>query len=206
MSLYSSLALVVPNFEQKLYPKSCNPFFSVYIWQLFSELSFSRPKQYISLPGYLTTKQKSFELYCRNNVSHIYMTRFSERKNIFTFTQWEQFLNLAYSNIYFLKVKNQKKDKLSYTVFATFHFYAQSLSWNEASELCKKINATLPTFLDRGELETFTAMLKKADKLPFMSAVFIGLKYKTFMVSSLFITIYLFTNAQQLAKTVGFGK
>ena len=92
------------------------------------------------------------------------MTRFSERTNIFSFTQWEQFLNLAYSNTYFLKVNIQKREELSYTVFATFHYIAQSLSWNEASQLCKTKNATLPTFLDRSELETFTAMLKKADK------------------------------------------
>ena len=117
------------------------------------------------------------------------MTHFSEKESIFSFTQWEKMSNLNYNGMYFVKVKNQKKDKLSYTVFATFHYMAQSLSWDEASELCKKKNSTLPTFLDRSELETFTAMLKKADKLPFMSAVFIGLKYIPSMVS-FFSVIY----------------
>ena len=53
------------------------------------------------------------------------------------------------------------------------------ISWNDAAEICKSINAYLPHFTSRDDLDEFLMLIKTSMDLPIMKAVFIGLALNT---------------------------
>ena len=57
-------------------------------------------------------------------------------------------------------------------------------SWSTANTICTQdLGAELPYFKNRDELDEFTALLRKSAYIPFIEAVFIGLKYNPLKVS-----------------------
>ena len=57
-------------------------------------------------------------------------------------------------------------------------------SLTTANTTCTQdLGADLPFFKNRDELDEFTAMLQKSEYIPFIEAVFIGLKYNPLKVS-----------------------
>ena len=66
-----------------------------------------------------------------------------------------------------------------------------SYSWKMANDFCKLIGKELLYFMQQEELDDFTTMLLEIHFLPFVEAVFIGLKYNKLKVN-LFILYELY--------------
>ena len=70
-----------------------------------------------------------------------------------------------------IKMKNRNIEKSDLKVIH------KRISWNDAAEICKSINAYLPHFTSRDELDEFLMLIKTSMDLPIMEAVFIGLRH-----------------------------
>ena len=53
----------------------------------------------------------------------------------------------------------------------------EKISWNDADQECRKMNAYLPYFTSRADLDKFITLIKFSFKLPIIEAIFIGLVY-----------------------------
>ena len=54
----------------------------------------------------------------------------------------------------------------------------RKISWKDADQKCRKINAHLPYFTSAADLDEFIAMVKSSFKFPIIEAIFIGLTFK----------------------------
>ena len=52
-------------------------------------------------------------------------------------------------------------------------------SWNDASQLCKKIGGYLPYFTSRQDLEELFGVLMLSQDIPSIAYMYIGLKYNS---------------------------
>ena len=53
----------------------------------------------------------------------------------------------------------------------------QSVSWNDAADMCSSVGAVLPYFTSREEMDELLHLLSHSPLIPPLEAVFIGLKY-----------------------------
>ena len=111
---------------------------------------------------------------------------------IFNYSQWSKCKNLNKKCLY-VSENHPIKEDARYSVVGDLGIYINlehlrrqrknKISWNEASEICKKLGGYLPHFPSRNELDKFIVMLLKSDKLPFIEALYIGLTHDLGKVS-----------------------
>ena len=80
----------------------------------------------------------------------------------------------------------------NYFVIGNLKYYLEGrtqkkISWNKAYGLCQKIDADLPSFMSRDELDELIALLLQSQSIPFLEAVFIGLRINDADVSQFII-------------------
>ena len=147
-------------------------------------------KQYITLHG----KYSNLEVNCPASVPaaitqfHVMWFLESTKDHTFTFHPIESCIR--HSKFCLLVVS--QKSKIKYTIFGQIKplLYGRStyekenrFSWSIAHSLCRDLGAELPYFKNRDELDEFAALLRKSNMVPFVEAIFIGLKYNPLKVS-----------------------
>ena len=73
-----------------------------------------------------------------------------------------------------------------------YQFYNTTKSWNDASQLCKKIGGYLPYFTSRQDLEDLFSLLMLSQDIPPIAYMYIGLKYNSNQVVHVKIYIVYF--------------
>ena len=147
---------------------------SVDLWTL-------QQQQYISIPG----DHINFEINCKGpvppEVSQVLVTSnlvLNEHKFIHTVLI---FCHLQ-SYMYCLKFY---KNNVEYLVYGNIRNYLNKpidknshFSWLKSNKFCRKMGYGLPYFMSRDELNDLINFLHGGDKIPYLEAIFIGLRYK----------------------------
>ena len=138
--------------------------------------------QYISLPG----EHKYLEISCCKlptspKVSNIYITSRPQQEPFRRGVRMSPLCNVyRYIDCYEIFRSN-----MIFFVYSNISSYSPyqpaskdpNYSWTMANEFCKLIGSELLYFTKREELDDFTTMLLKIHSIPFLEAVFIGLRY-----------------------------
>ena len=155
-------------------------------WNMNIELE--TPKQYISLPGF----DQSFHIKCKRQIpifaGYFSMTSFVDhtmQEKIY-FGQWEKCARLdSMINFFCLRVTINS----NYLVIGNLNSYLNDvgkqhkLSWTQATELCQTFGGELPSFMSRDEMDEVIALLLKSKNIPYLEAIFIGLRFSETKVS-----------------------
>ena len=168
-------------------------------WNLNIDLVDLTQKQYISLPG----SDTSFAVKCRGQMSldviNIFITSFVDRtrEQMYVFGKWNKctnFQNKIVLSCLNVKLTRNRNNMIKYLLIGNLNSYfndidyQHKLSWAEASELCQQFDGDLPSFMSRDEMNEVIALLLKSQRIPFLEAIFIGLRFNENMLSiSVFI-------------------
>ena len=150
-------------------------------------------KQYISVRG----DSLRYKVRCQRPIpkgqTHIYVNWFlaSTKHQSFITGVWRKCSGENLTHLFCLKATANSRSNKTYIIIGNIRPYydenslnnRQKISWNDASELCRRSGADLLSFLNRDDLDEFIAMVLKSAKIPFIEAVFIGLKYNETEVS-----------------------
>ena len=76
-------------------------------------------------------------------------------------------------------LNQQRVEKKAFVILFTYEIYhppcIKFFSWNEASDLCHTLNATLPVIRSRNELIDLLSFIKMSEKFRPTDSIFIGL-------------------------------
>ena len=140
-----------------------------------------KQKQYISLPG----EHKHLEIKCKDQITaemaNIYIIYYLQKQEPY-FRHSTEMPHKCETNIYCTKIYGNNVEYLVYANVARYYpnnwiEYGTNYSWLMAYELCEKNELDLLYFMSRNELDEFTSVLRRADMLPLLEAVFIGLQF-----------------------------
>ena len=94
-------------------------------------------------------------------------------------SQYMYCLELVKNNVKYLLYGNISNYYQNINIDEKIHF-----SWVNSNRLCKKMGYELPYFKSRDELNDLIQILYRADTIPYLEAIFIGLFYNQYKVSS----------------------
>ena len=167
------------------------------IWKLSTDIIALAKKQYISLPG----REHKFSVKC-NGLIPKYVTHFDAvtfmghtKKYNYNFGLWDKCILNGIIDLFCLNVTVHSKSMTTYLILGNLNYYTiaveaktqYKISWNKAYELCQQFGTNLPSFMSRDEIDEFRSLLLKAQYIPFIEAIFIGLHFKEAGVSMAYI-------------------
>ena len=159
-------------------------------WKMSVDLWGLQQMQYISLRG----EQKYSEISCKlptsPKVSNIYITSRPQQELI---QQKVTIANLLQCLQIHLDCYEIHGNNMIYFVYSNISSYSSdqpasddpNFSWRTGNFFCKLIGSELLYFTNGEELGDFTAMLLEISEIPFLEAVFIGLRYNGLKVNLL---------------------
>ena len=142
--------------------------------------------------------ETSFFLTCKGmiqkNVTYYSITSLLDntKKYNFDFGSWRRcyFNDMIDISCLYVTVD---KSMITYLIAGNLKYYLvggtteNKLSWNKGYELCQHFGADLPSFMSRDELDELIALLLKSQTIPFLEAIFIGLRINDANVSKFII-------------------
>ena len=148
--------------------------------------------QYISLPG----EHKHLEISCEGStpqevssqeVSTIYITSHPKQESF----KRDMIMSTLCNNYRYIDCYEINRNNMIFFMYSNISSYFPnepatedpSYSWKMANDFCKLIGKELLYFMQQEELDDFTTMLLEIRILPFVEAVFIGLKYNKLKVN-----------------------